>query len=215
LIAELRRLESQKDQLLLERHEIEQFSEQPTRLPTPERIKELAHQAFTDLARDSAEFSRRMRQLIPQLEVFPYQLCDGSQPVLRAHVTLDLAPLIPQVRGLDGLGDLLRHDLIVDLFDPPQRAAYRRRILNLQAQGASTAEIAQALGLTTTAVLNALALDRRMRCLGLSDPYCLVTAPEQQTRFRRHKHPRFHFEPQDKDKLPAADPVADQDPHAA
>ena len=53
--------------------------------------------------------------------------------------------------------------MIVDLFDPPQRAAYRQRPLDLQAEGKTLIQIAQTLVLTKTAVQNALALDRRMR----------------------------------------------------
>jgi hypothetical protein len=209
LLAELCRLE----QLHLDRQEIEQFSQQTAMIPSTDRIKELARQAFAELARDSAEFARLMRRLIPRLEVLPYQLCDGGTLVPRVHLTLDLVPLIPQARGLDGIHDLLRHDLVVDLFDPPQRAAFRRRVLDLMAEGMATPQIARALGLTKTAVHRAVALDRRMRSLGLSDPYRVVTEPEHQNRLRRHRHPRFHFEP--KDNVAKADPPPNPDSHAA
>jgi site-specific DNA recombinase len=213
LIAELRRIESEMDQLRLECQELAQFSQQTARIPTADQIRELARHTFADLASDSAEFGRLMRRLIPRLEVLPYRLCDGGGVVPRAHLTLDLVALIPEFNGLDGIQDLLRQELIVDLFDPPQRAAYRQRVLDLQAAGKTTTQIAQALGLTKTAVQRALALDRRMRSLGLDDPYCAVKAPEDQTRFRRYRHPRFRFEPTS--HLDGADSSANNDSHVA
>src|SRR5262249_43195878 len=90
LIAELHRLESQRDQLLLERQDLQLFSRQTAMIPTPEQIKDLARQTFDGLAQDSPEFARLMRKLISRLEVFPYQLCDGGGLVPRVHLTIDL-----------------------------------------------------------------------------------------------------------------------------
>jgi site-specific DNA recombinase len=136
-----------------------------------------------------------------------------SQIVPRAHVTLDLVPLIPQARGLDRIHNLLRYDLIVDLFHPPQRAAYRQRVLDLRAAGKTKAEIAQALGLTKTVVQQAVTLDRRMRSLGLSDPYRAVTTPDHQNWMRRHLHPRYHFQPTG--PVSTTDPPLNQDSHVS
>jgi hypothetical protein len=142
-----------------------------------------------------------MHRLIPRLEARPYRLVDGGGLVLRAHLTLDLAPLIPEARGLHGACGLLRRELVVDLFDPPQRAAYRERVLALRAQGQTEDTIAQALGLTKTAVQRAAALDRAMRALNLTDPYVALTEPPaNQGRMRRHRHPRYRFDPKTQEK---------------
>ena len=106
MIAELRRIESESDQLRLERQEIAQFSQQTIRIPSADQIRDLARHAFADLARDSAEFGRLMRRLLPRLEVLPYRLCDGGGVVPRVHLTLDLVALIPEFNGLDGIRNL-------------------------------------------------------------------------------------------------------------
>jgi hypothetical protein len=70
-------------------------------------------------------------------------------------------------------------------------------------------EIARVIGITYTAVQEAVALDARMRSRGLSDPYCRVTTPENQTWMRRHKHPRFRFQPLSHIGATQATPIQD------
>jgi site-specific DNA recombinase len=49
---------------------------------------------------------------------------------------------------------------------------------------------------TATAVQNALALDRKMRELGLETPYVLVhEPPDDYPKQRRHKNAKYRFEP--------------------
>ena len=48
---------------------------------------------------------------------------------------------------------------------------------------------------TTTAVHNVLALDRKMRELGLQSPYQIVMEPpEDYAKLRRHKNSKYRFE---------------------
>jgi hypothetical protein len=57
-------------------------------------------------------------------------------------------------------------------------------------------EIARELKISQPAVQNAVALARQMEVLGIADPYVPLTAPpDDYERLRRHKHPRFCFEP--------------------
>ena len=105
--------------------------------------------------------ARLTRRLIPRLEARPYRLCDGGKPVLRAHLTLDLAPLIPDAQALEGRTNVLRRELVVDLFDMPQRAAYRERVIALR-PGRTEREVAAELGLTVAAAQKAASLDRLM-----------------------------------------------------
>ena len=114
--------------------------------------------------------------------------------------------LLPPPQRDDKFERLLRRELVVDLFDPPQREAYRKRIVELKAQCGSAEsptarpltekQIAEQLGITETAVQRSAALERLMRQLCLCDPYLPVTAPPDDFRkLRRHKHPRYCFEP--------------------
>jgi hypothetical protein len=58
--------------------------------------------------------------------------------------------------------------------------------------------VAQRLSITTTAAQRAATLDRQMRALGLADPYQPVHAPPADYgKLRRHKHPRYCFDPLD------------------
>jgi isopentenyldiphosphate isomerase len=99
-------------------------------------------------------------------------------------------PSIPEVDSM------LNISLTVDLFDHPQRAAYREQIMLLRAEGMAERKIAQELGLTITATQNAAALDRIMKTQELTDPYVEVTVPPPDcTRLRRHRHKRYRFEP--------------------
>jgi len=196
LIAKLRSLEAERDRLAAERQELERVPRAAVEVPPMDRIRALAAEAFEDLARGSPEAGRLARRLIPRLEVRPYRLCDGGTPVLRAHLTLDLAPLIPDARVLEGRIGVLRHELVVDLFDMPQRAAYRERVIALRAKGMTEREVALELGLTVTAAQRAASPDRLMEKLGLAGPDVLLTEPPpDQDRMRRHKHTRFRFEP--------------------
>ena len=159
-------------------------------------IKAQAFEAFDKLAVTSPEFGRLLRQLVPRIVVRPYRLCDGGHPVLRAHFTFSLESLLPAAPGTERLRPAVQRSLVVDLFEAPQRAAYRGPVLELTANGLGQREIAWELGLTQPAVQRAVALGRRMAALGIADPYLpLAAPPDDYERLRRHKHPRFRFEP--------------------
>ncbi len=192
---EFRSLEARRDELAFQRREIGRVPRAPVELPPVGLIRSLAGEAVEGVLRGSPEAGRLARRLIPRLEARPYRLCDGGSLVLRAPLTLDLAALIPDARVLEGRPGVLRRELSVDLFDMPQRAAHRERVVAMRA-GASERDVAKELGLTVAAAQKAAALDRRMRKLGLTDPYMfLEEPPEDQARMRRHKHPRYRFEP--------------------
>jgi hypothetical protein len=124
--------------------------------------------------------------------------------VLRARFTLCLAPLVPRAAALHGLEGVLQREMVVDLFDPPQRVAYRQQVLDLRAQGLMERQVAERLGITETAVQRAAALGRRMAQLGVTDLYQPVHAPPRDYgKLRRHKHPRYRFEPLDPGAGPA------------
>lgn len=196
MLEKLRSLEAERDRLVADRRELGRLPRVAVELPDMARLRALAAEAFEGLAQGSPEAGRLARRLIPRLKAHPYRLCDGGALVLRAHLTLDLAPLVPDAQVLEGRTDVLRRELVVDLFDMPQRAAFRERVIALRAGHMTEREVAAELGLTVTAVQKAASLDRLMKKLGLADPYVRLTEPpSDQARMRRHKHARFHFEP--------------------
>ena len=55
--------------------------------------------------------------------------------------------------------------------------------------------IAGRLGVTQTAVYDALALDRKMKEMGLTTPYMMIgEPPSDYHKLRRHKNPKYRFE---------------------
>ena len=194
LIEDLRQLEAQRDGVLGELADLDRVPKQMISIPPPAELKQRALDAFATLAADSPEFGRLMRQLIPRIAVFPHRLVDGGRIVLRARFPLDLVALVPEARGLAGLSEVLRRDLAVDLFEPPQRVAFREPILALKAQGRTEREIAAQLKITQVAVQRAAALTRLMNLQNLDDPYLPLTVPpDDDSKLRRHRHPRYQF----------------------
>ena len=62
--------------------------------------------------------------------------------------------------------------------------------------GMTEYQVARELGITVTAAQRASALQRKMDRLGLLDPYLRITEPpEDCTKLRRHRHPRYRFQP--------------------
>jgi hypothetical protein len=146
------------------------------------------------MAFDDPAFARLMHRLVPKVEVFPYRSLDGGAVVLRARMSIRLAPFLGRAAG--AAGELVTREVTVDLFDAPQRVAFRERVAALRAAGKTERDAARELGLTVTAAQKAMALHRLMAEAGTTDPYRLVTdPPEGESKFRRHDHHRFRFTP--------------------
>jgi DNA invertase Pin-like site-specific DNA recombinase len=193
---EFERLEAARDRLAMDREVIEREPTASDSMPSLGELKQIAREAMARQADEPYEFGRIMHNLIPMIIVNPYRLCDGGRVVLRANFTLSLVSLLPPSARLNQLDEVLRHELVVDLFDKPQRTAYRQQVVEMRAQGQTEAQVAEHLGITTTAAQRAAALDRQMREMGLSDPYLLMESPpENDCKLRRHQHPRYCFEP--------------------
>jgi DNA invertase Pin-like site-specific DNA recombinase len=195
LLQELTRLEREKADLLEEGRGLEGAAKQRVRLPSAAEVRALAEAAFARLAVRSPEFGRLLRRLIPTIVVKPYRLLDGGHPVLRAHFTLTLVPLVPA--GLPpALSTVLQRRLVVDLFDSPEREAYREPVTELAANRLKQRDIAWELDISQAAVQRSLALAKRMREQGVSDSYIpLAGPPENYKKLRRHRHRRYRFEP--------------------
>jgi DNA invertase Pin-like site-specific DNA recombinase len=195
LEAERDRLEEEADADARQERSVKDIS-----LPPIDDIKRMAAEVFPQLAVQEPEAGRMIRRLIPELRVYPYRLCDGGAVVQRAHLTLNLAALVPAGAALEGIGGALRRQLVVDLFAPPQRAACREQVVALRAEGVSERTVARRLRITVTAAQRAAALARRMQELGITDPYLPILEPPADCgKLRRHRHSRYRFEPQNGD----------------
>ena len=196
LFDELRRLETEKDELTRERDRAVRMAPKSAEIPAVAELQAMARNAFRDLAIESPEFARHMKRLIPKIFVFPYRLVDGGHIVLRARFTLDLSSFAPGVLTPAERPSPLRTELIVDLFNPPQREEFRERVCALRSQGATERDVARSCGITITAAQDAARLARIMDEQELTDPYIPVKAPPvDYTKLRRYKSKRYRFEP--------------------
>jgi len=128
--------------------------------------------------------------------------CGPGHPLPRAKIKLTLAGIVPDAALVPGLGELLTRELTLDLFErPPQRERIRVEAARLAAEGVPQRQIAARLTderPKLPAVQEALALDRKMRELGLVRPYVLLTEPpEDYPKLRRHKNSQYRFMPRD------------------
>lgn len=209
LLEQLNNIEGREGDLVRRRHRLEHL--QTKDLELPESVGELRQRLedeFVRLAIDSPEFGDLMRQLVPEFYVYLVRLPDGGPPLPRAKVKLTLAGIVPDASLVPGLGELLTRELTLDLFDrPPQRERIRKEAARLAAQGVFQRQIAETLTDEKTyqaVVQKALVLDRKIKELGLDSPYVLVTEPpEDILKLRRHKNPKYRFEPREGYQRPA------------
>jgi hypothetical protein len=193
---DLARLEEQMKLLQAEDEHLDKTPSNAIAIPSVAEIRALSHAAVSDLAKDSPEFGKLMKLIIPKIVVFPYRSCRGGHVVLRGNFRLRLSNLYSDKRIQETLQLPLERILTVDLFNPRQLEACRRRILELRAGGMSEKQASKACGIAIAAAQKAAGLQRQMDSLGLTDPYVSVQEPpDDYGKFRRHLHMRYRFEP--------------------
>ena len=207
LKAKLDELEATERELKRQRYELTQIEATSLKLPVssgPLRDKLLAE--LGKLATSSYEMGDLLRQIVVEFRVYLVRLLDGGHPLPRAKVVLDLTGCIAGISQVPGLGNLLRRELTLDLFEKPQRETIREAAAKLAAEGNLTqAQIAAMLPgkPTKTAVGHALALDARMRAEGRTSPYIVLEGPPADyAKLRRHRNDKYQFVPVDGDERP-------------
>lgn len=184
-------------QLKLKLSSLREAGAKQQEFPTMEQLRERARQAIGELSSESPDFGVLMKKLIPRMVAVPHQLCDGGKIVIRVRFTLNLVSFLGDVAVPSEVDGLLRHELSIDLFDPPQRVRFRKQIMELRDR-LTEAEVAQQLDITITAAQHAARLHRLMQERGLSDPYVPLTEqPGDDSKLKRHLHPDYRFEPLD------------------
>ncbi|MBA2117848.1 hypothetical protein HOV93_50540 [Planctomycetes bacterium FF15] len=200
VMKEIAETEKQLDETSFELQELEARPSLVPKLPSSDKVRELAMDAITTGLDCPYKMSRVMRPLIPRIEAYPMRLCDGGPVVIRAKFQLNLCNLIPGMKDLFSAREAMTRTMEVDLFEPVQRELFREQIVKLRRTGMYQRDIAAQLGITQPAVQNALKLQDAMDTSGLKDPYVSVTeAPADLGRMRRHRHRRFEFQRYDPD----------------
>ena len=195
-------LETKESELRRERCYLESLRARELVLPASvSELRQLFETEFANLAIESPECGMLLQQLVPGFYVYLVRLCDGGHLLPRAQLTLNLAGHIADAQHVPELCDFATKVVTIDLFErPPQRERIRNDVVRLAASGVPQRAIARRLQETPKlpAVQKALALDAKMRELGLESPYVMVTAPPDDYRkLRRHKNPKYRFEPAD------------------
>ncbi len=196
LYQELKALEDQAAELKAQAEEIQLEPATATQLPSLAELRQLALKSFEALSRESHVFAKVMKKLISTIVVYPYRLIDGGSIVLRAKFGVALTALAPKLRNLPIDLSVFRREVTVNLYEDPQRVTHREEVVKLIGQGIYQRQAGQAVGITQPAVQNALKLHKLMVEANISDPYVAVTAPpDDYQKLRRHKHPRYQFQP--------------------
>jgi site-specific DNA recombinase len=195
----LQRLEEVRQELALARHALQQVETEPTIANAIPHADELRHQLAELIAaasRQDQELGRRLREVLPTLYVVPYHLIDGGDLVPRVEYKLDLAPLLATELCDHQNSQQFQVSGVITITRLPQRLELFQQAAVLRAEGLTRRQVAERLGICLSACARALHIDRLMRERGLTEPFERVT--EMQTsmnRLRRHKSPRFRFEP--------------------
>lgn len=172
-------------------------AKQAPELPTAEEWKELARSAFQEIDTTSPAFGRLMRELIPEIHVYPYRLIDGGLPVLRAKFTLNLVGFLPTSSRLPEALSAFQRPMVVDLFDKPQRELIRPAVVaGMQRPRMTYKALAEQLSEHASVAQRAAQIQRLMDSAGVTDPYLPIRSPiEGNAKYSRHRHRRFRFEP--------------------
>ncbi|MEI8373280.1 MAG: hypothetical protein WCJ35_10665 [Planctomycetota bacterium] len=204
----IKNLKDCEQELARERYKLEQLKHKELCLPPSIlHLRGMLEEEFQRLAIDSPEFGNLMRQLVPEFHVYNVRLLDGGHLLPRARVKLALGGNVPDIEHVPGLSDLLTKVVTLDLFErPPQRERIRENAVRLALQGMKQRQIAAQLEERPRlpAVQRALALDQLMRDREQTSPYTLVTEPpDDYAKLRRHKSPKYQFQPREGYERPA------------
>jgi site-specific DNA recombinase len=191
LMAQLQELERQRSLKQAELDTLKLEDKMEVEVPSMLELKHLARQCLKEANFKNPESYRLLSQLFPKIEVYPYTLIDGGSVVLRAHVTFHLEALTPQTLPPEKCSALLKHEFVVDLFEPRQRVKVLNDVPELLATGHSKKEVARKLKVAPLVVDRALALRSMMDQQGVVDPYRLLTSPPEKSKIKRHEHPRY------------------------
>ena len=175
------------------------------RLQVPASLVELRSlfvEEFTRGMLDSPQFGDFLRKIVLDFRVYLVRLCDGGHLLPRARVKVALDRVVADAALIPGVEEILYREFTIDLFKPPQRERIREASVGLAARGLGPKAIAAKIvdvgdnHPTTTAVQNALDLDRLMKQMGLTTPYVAITEPpEDYSKLRRHKNAKYRFTP--------------------
>ncbi|REJ64990.1 MAG: hypothetical protein DWQ31_19590 [Planctomycetota bacterium] len=151
-----------------------------------EQLEQQLGDVVRSLISTSYEFADVMRQVFPEFVVWPVQALDTTQIRPRARFTLRLDTF--DSSSANGHGVPSEVHGVLDLFDPPQHIVHIDACTDAKqaTPRASLREIARRLDISYMSVKRALDYGRRMKQLGLVEPYReLRSEPKTASRWRK------------------------------
>jgi site-specific DNA recombinase len=195
--SELNAIDEAETALARERRLTERSTSRPLNLPSSvAEVRELFAATLAEFSTNSTEFADRLRPIVSSFHVRLVRLCDGGHLVPQATVELALSGIAPDLLSLPDPSGVLRKQVTLNFFDPPQREKIRLDVVRLESAGFDQRAIAKQLEVTQAVVSKASRLTERMTKLGLTSPYEPVTAqPDDYSKLRRNRNPRYRFDP--------------------
>ena len=188
-----------ESELKKERDKLERLRKIVPMVPqSTDELRAVFRRTFESLTADSYEFADAFRKLFDGFWVYLVRLCDGGNLLPRAKIVLTLDRLVPDMARVPGMAELLRREVTIDLFEPPQRERIRKQVVEYRDKAFTEKEIVHLIeeNPTVTAIQESMALHRKMTAMGLSSPYILAEEPPvDYTKLRRHKHESYRFQP--------------------
>lgn len=198
LSAKLQELRLQRYKKQEQLHVIKGLPQEPITLPPMATLRQRVQAAMEALSAESPEFGQLMNQVVTELKIFPYRICDGNRIVMRAKFKLNLISFAGMANAPPEIEQVLVHDLTVDLFEPPQRVVYREKLMSLLHSELSLREAARAIGISQVVAQKVVRLQHHMNEKRIDDPFeSMQEPPKDDTKMKRHLHPRYQFRPLD------------------
>lgn len=178
----------------LQRVEFRQRNVAP--IPDHADLVNLVEKAMQHVVDQDDQTNRLLRRLFPKVTIFPVILCNGGAVKLQAEVQFDLSAAVSALTGSEVAPGVDMETVVVNLFDTPAYVRYAEVLGTAESRNEKVLDLAEQLGIAFTTSMLARRLYRKMSELGVKNPYQRVTSPpEKGWRCRRHKHPRYQFDP--------------------
>ena len=198
-----RRLREREAQLAEAKDQLAELASDTRRevdIPSKKQLHERLKEMVGDLDLSTGQLRRTLRILVPDLYVLPHRLLDGGKIVQRVEITMRLTPLLdPGIENFN-IKALQMATCELPAYDQPDVVRILDQVVIIRGAGSTKPptlkSVAQQLSVSERTVQRAEAIAAIMKVCGVSDPYePLRSVPEDNSKYRSHRHPDYCFEP--------------------